>query len=345
MRSWVLLSTGALGLWCACSENSDRPPVVDVTEEPTGSGGSAGEANATGGSAGAVGDATSGSGSGGHPSSLALDPEEVYAVGALGNDAAKWALVQLSDPEHYAIGFDFLFDPSNAVLHMQGLYYILLTEPGLRRFELDLFTTAAPSSITYPKGPADNDPILDTPGCDPDSGAGPGDLKSGPNDQLIYRCPGGDWYELGGGTEPVYTGGYLHALGNAGTALTGSFGVVTLPDGAVQGPSPAISGGELVGVRAIPSGYLVAVFPLLEVPELWEIGLDGSAFMRGTYPEQAEWVSGGLAAGVLDASGALYQQGGGKVLRRTIQGEGEVIYDSADHPVTLPANAPLLTGP
>ncbi|HVJ17714.1 MAG TPA: hypothetical protein VM686_19970 [Polyangiaceae bacterium] len=358
-RSWwqvsVMVVCSSLNVGCG---EPEHPPVVSQRSAPSpGDGGANGSTiPANGGNEASGGDASGGDGSGPGPAPIlggttfTFDPSQVYFFGSLtpgttGSDVyAHW-----SNPKRYAAGFD---DDTNAgKLWGQKLLYTKVFEGALREYVVDEVGTVPEADFEYPPDPTLNDPLVDTPPCSVEQG-GLWDFLTSPTGRLIYQCDDGIWYEDG---EVVFAGeDQLVALGYDNLAAFDGidFGVIDL---VTQERHPTNIHDTVWTIRAHENGFLFVTSGLDDPYGALSLLLpDGSIEKQGQFPPlpaEPEGLQGGFGH-TLTPSGELFQPGHFEsptltdvVVRRTIEGTSEVIYNEADDPYVYFAVPYLVTGP
>lgn len=281
---------------------------------------------------------------------------EVYLAGTLSEGACYLDAIALVEaPNRGAVGFDCYFDERIAVIDptRSVLLYMNVFEDVLREFHCDdpcVWDEMDEMDGMYPSEPLRNDTILPTPPCDPETNRLTNFLV-GPDGSRIHRClTDGTWYDVDGNIR--YEGSLsLLYLGANDYAFAGTH-VVDLATGD-EIPIVGLPTTDLLTTRASQDGFLVAFTgPTFDdMPELWEVATDGSAAMVGVYPLQPAGQSTRFGA-ALDGSGALYQMSStidvvfeDTIIRRTVDGDSEVVYSEADLPVVKIHISDLVTDP
>ena len=285
-----------------------------------------------------------------------LDPAQVYLWGTLQESVSYGALALVSSPKRYLVGFDSSLDGRFAKLVNGTVFYEWSDQ--VRQFASDGSYSEPLSEIEYPKDPLLNDPLIETP-CP--SGDGLFAFHMNFEGRMVYGCSliggGGfiDWYE--DGTLLLERAG-IDGLAAGDVAISEQTGPVSIID---------LASGEEYDVEAI-TGYLMAFrghgdgFHAVEnrggvLDILWQVSADGSAEKLGEYPAPPDGIFHPTSAafarqGALSPEGALFQisrrDGDGQVdviIRRTVDGTSEIVYDEADDPYVKIHISSLLTGP
>jgi hypothetical protein len=324
------------------------------------------------------GNDASGPDSGVQPSSCdsetqTFDPGQVYLLGGLPALACTpSAMAALASPDLESVGFPCNINAQSAVIRPADgrLLYIDATSapPRLLAFTLDahLYDTGA-GACAYPAAPAANDEVIATVSCN--ASGGPGGFLLAPDVEGVwYTCAGaaGLWFDendamLGFlGTRTPLLRGYGNSLlmsqSTAEVTLASSLLLNVSGSDVPLGELP--QDGAVLAVRARDTGFQVAVRGDGEgANQLWDIGLDGSVTLAGTYPDPPSGVALNDLIGVrsaLSATGALYaaavdSRSGtayGAVVELVPGVAATVIYTEANAPeVTLAAGSALVTGP
>ncbi len=322
-----------------------------------GEGGSGGRGE--GGSGGSGGDdAPDCSGASAAVAGDVLDPEQVYLAGTLlegicGQDA----VVHWGSPGSAAVGFDCDVNERSAQILPAGgrLLYINVFEDLLREFRCD----GCPyDGDAYPAAPLENDAVLSTPPCDPESDPLASFLVS-PAGTVLHRCRSdlATWYdERGAVVHADPDNGLLH-LGHGDLALTEQsvIHLATSTSMPIVG-LPSIERLHTARAKA-PDRFLLVLGS--EAPsddgssqELWEVDGRGNATRLGVFPPlPAEATEVSASTSKLDGCGALLQFGGGPgifedvIVRREIGGVSEVVYTEATDPLVKIHISALFTGP
>lgn len=278
---------------------------------------------------------------------------EVYLAGTLSEGACYLDAIALVEaPNRGLVGFDCYFDERIAVIDpiRSVLLYMNVFEDVLREFRCDDPCVWDEVSGTYPTEPLRNDPILPTSPCDPETNRLTHFLV-GPDGSRVHRCFAEEiWYDADGDMRYAGSLNLLH-LGANDYAFAGTH-IVDLATGD-EIPITGLPATDLLATRASEDGFLVAfTSPTFDdMPELWEVATDGSAVMVGVYPLQPEKQTTRFGA-ELDGSGALYQMSStigvafeDTIVRRSVDGDSEVIYTEADLPIVQIHISDLVTDP
>lgn len=373
-RKWLLVvALAALG----CGQHDRAPVALDAPQKPAGgsssggkgntrpSGGGLGQAGTGGTTQGEAGASTDGglpsTSDGGEPSNWAFpfDPTEVYLFGTLREGTVKVAITTYGDPNQYSVGFGTTEVESEFGLRDGQLVYTSNGEP-MRIFAPDYVGGASVDQLNYPERPQANDPIVDTAPCEvtPSSVT---IFHTSPDGRLIYRCEDeGPWYEDG---KVVYAGDDLNnvqilALGPDGLALvyTGNHGpgVMSLADGEPHWPAAGAGFyNDILAIRSRAGAFHFIGATFGGPRELYELSADGLQHL-GTYAALGPNVRN-ESKPVLAADDALFQLArvvvpantghDDVIIRRTIDGESDIVYAETDNPTVQVHGSFLFTGP
>jgi hypothetical protein len=127
-------------------------------------------------------------------------------------------------------------------------------------------------------------------------------------------------------------------------------GILSLPAGE-RTPISGLPEGTRLAYRATAQGFWIALLPAVDAePELWNVGPDGVATRVGSYSSPPPAAAKQIKASQLDAQGRLYQIIASTtpvldlVIRRSIGGESEVLYDEKTQPTLRLHISSLLSG-
>lgn len=285
-----------------------------------------------------------------------FDPDEVYFFGSLvPRECASQAISRADNPNVYRVGFSCADSDFGYGLDRQGFFYYIGEDHRAYQFIADAPDLGGSGQAIYPPNPNANDIDVTPAGCVPANPNGDG------NPMRMIVGPGGPHFNC--------TGDYLRASDgmilfpgaeypnqvpfNEDFAWGDEFGVGRYlnPRGGgtpvpVVGLSSTYYRALLIVWRATSNGFLTVVREQ-GGDELWEVTNQGLATLRGVYPPN---LTGIVVAGTveLDAQGRLYQSGSrgphNLVIRRTVGGIAELIYDEANGPsVRYFANDALVT--
>ena len=336
----LCLAFGAvIAVAIGCSGRDRAPAWTEVL------GGSGGEGGEQGGSSGSSGQQSEG---GDGPATIAFDESKVYLWGnlGLGQQAYRSAIALVTEPNVYSVGVSIFVDSSTGQISGDRLLYRSSVPRAVRVFVPDLTVSAPADSIEYPEDGEQNDIAVDTPAC-AEGDDGPRSFLVGPNESVIYSCPDGAWYDSDG--EVVDTGGYLPvSISDDGLlAVAGVSATQTIVWKGVFEPSTGVAhvttnlGTRLLAAaRSRGSGFRIVLMGSRagDLPELWEIDSDGTETLAGTFPEppdgpDPEGYQVNDQNSRLDGDGAWYEQAGGTVIRRTVDGDSEVVYPPTYSPI------------
>jgi hypothetical protein len=322
----------------SCSSNK-RAPFIDSS--PT-----AGQKlNPTGDGSAGAGDGSAGAGDGTSPDPTPptggigavgggdLGSTEVALYGTLGS--GYLALAAVSSPNSYVVGFNHLWSS----LAFQGSSLLYLNESRLYQFVEDGAFTQRLQDITYPDAPEGNDILIDTPQCGDTNLVSFIITSSG---RLVYGCSTGKTTTYYDGNDAVLASDdvALLAVGakNLGLAAS-SAGLVTV---SLASPTDLHPVTDVVlpplAYRANKDGFYVAESGA--TIKLFQVSADGSSQDLGTYPPEPDGIYPYQSQQdvALTKDGTLYEIGNRMsndlmvILRRTIGGKSEIVYDEADDP-------------
>lgn len=310
-----------------------------------------------------------------------FDPGEVYIYGTLheawaGHDAvAHW-----STPNLAIVGFDNHVEAESAQIRPGDgkLLYWAIFENVLRVFHCDGCQYVSPEDH-YPENPESNDEIVPTPPCYTDNNPMRRAIV-GPDGAIVYRCIDDSWYNSNGdiviqgsayssidGSIVDLADMVLH-LGHQ-SALLLSRGIYR--DGVLKEFVGLPEDGAIRAFRALDDGFWVVIYIQSEHrnPELWHVDYEGLADYVGTYAMLPDNVGVTDIYGKLDSRGRLYRicnalpdftdflqdptdptnlpetDFNDFIIRRTIDGETETVYDEVDEPYVKLHTSALFTGP
>ena len=353
--SWTTLRGVLLvGLAAGCSAPK-HPPFVDEYasgKPPSGGGKSGATDDGSGATGGVEGEQTPTKPVVTPPvTSSDFDPDKVYLFGTLKEAVTYYALAQVETPNSYVLGFDS--SERGYSLNADGLYYT--NGEHVYRFVTDAALSLPLKDVTYPANPAANDVVVDTPRCELGAQSG---FVLGSTGRLIYRCldVGTTHVTDYEGTDPVFDGDAycsLVAVGANDLALC-SYGdstqVFNLTRSSEIIPVTPVTR-YLLAHRAHGDGFWVV--EATSPRALWQVNADGSAEKLGEYPEKPEGYFTGYGSTALAADGALYEiskhfegnkSGADVVIRFTIEGAADIVYDENDNPNVKIHGSGLLTG-
>jgi hypothetical protein len=155
-------------------------------------------------------------------------------------------------------------------------------------------------------------------------------------------------YILGLGYEGYWLRGESRALGDSGVAVIG-------PDNEAHPSDVVLKAGDVLAVRAVPDGFLVAYGKNARSPRAYRVGRDGAVESLGTYAVLDGYKTWWPPGYVLDASGALYdfEESSDRsdrhispvVARRPLEPDAaSIVYRDDDRPVST-FQGTLVTGP
>jgi hypothetical protein len=330
---------------------TDHAPFIDLdAPEVDGGGAPSGVAEAGNGGA-AEGNVKPDPGEPSFSDLSELDPDEVYLFGTLvEGQLGVDALAHWREPNVYTVGFDGSVSARFIKLWQGQLVYTLFNGQGIRISIPELQSSLKPIDLKYPAEPLKDDPIVSTPPC-PAEGHGPQVFATSPDGRLIYRCPDLDWYEDGtkvwvsgdDGPEPILSFGYDGVLLLAGPSL------MSLEDGEPH-PIQGLGSSKVLTARASMGGFHVVLTPEMggDTAELWSVTPEGGAERIASYePSPAGATDFGRA--VLAGNDDLFQLARSEpydiVVRRSRDGESEVVYTEADDPRVKMHGSTIFTGP
>jgi hypothetical protein len=275
------------------------------------------------------------------PGLASFDPNEVYMFGVVEAGFPRPAVTLPAHPAHIIVGFAIGAVPASAVIRpSDGRLIYGDSNDRVLAFQCDECRYFTPDQA-YPSNPESNDEQLPLVPCD-DS---PMSFAIAPDGRLYQKC-GDRWYDPSG-TELSLVG--VLAFGYDGTVLTKE-GIVDLATGTTVA-APQLLRHALIASRAQPDGYWI-VQPTSDTGQLerWLVAFDGSASSDGTYPRLRDLVGDGATR--LDGRGRLVQfanhiadRGSAVVVRSTIDGDNQVLYDEQVGPFLRPGTRDLFTGP
>jgi hypothetical protein len=185
-------------------------------------------------------------------------------------------------------------------------------------------------------------------------GINPSHVLVSPEGQIIHGCDY-RWFDDHG--RQIYEWN-IHAFGHSSQALTDT-GVLDLVDLSVTAfvglPNTFPATSPLLTARVADDGYLAVLGS--EDPntaELWHIAASGAASLVGTYPPlpAGETIAHNTYPDAkLDASARLYQSALNQpsyrstIVRRSVDGTSEIVYDVANKPLLQLDVSGLFTGP
>jgi hypothetical protein len=244
----------------------------------------------------------------------------VYLIGSTNGTECRHGVVAVADPSVTDVGFPCRVSRAR-VRPSDGRLVYRAREGGVRVFEPE-----ARDKDGYPSSPADNDPLIATPGCSqPDTF-----FFFSDDGALAYRCGSTLYLEGSDKAILVSPGNYAIAGGpKRSVLLLDSAGKLTVHtesgDVAVQGLESRDVYGALFGKE----GFLVAAQRDGSVTiELYVIHLDGSVARAGEYARL------GASYATLASDGTLYAIAGGIVTKLPLGKQAETIYDETNRRVT-----------
>jgi len=286
-----------------------------------------------------------------------LDPDAVYFFGKWNSNCAYEAVAPVLAPSKAVAGFDCNVDVvSGHIRPTDGrLLYITATTTGDQIFAFHCDGCQHPQrGSMYTLNPQANDDVIPMPGCS--MGPTPTHVLVSPEGQIIHGCDY-RWFDDQG--RQIYDRN-IHAFGHAGRALTDS-GVLDLVDLSITPfvglPATFPTMSPLLTARVTADGYLTALGSAdPNTAELWHIAASGAASLVGTYPPlpAGETIAQSYYVDAkLDASARLYQSAlnytgpssRSTIVRRSVGGTSEVVYDEANMPLLELWERGLFTGP
>jgi hypothetical protein len=316
-----------------------------------------------GGDDGAGGDGGSAGTGRGAEDPWVLDANEVYLWGTLEEGRADVdALANVNDGNRYLLGFHSASSSGASFLGNNLVYGQIDSMSMNRLFEPDLAWTGPFELSDYPSDPTRNDPIVPTPACtEGASGRGADFVRVSPEGRAIYQCGAPQsraWYE---DNQEVYSGVPLGliAFGKGSLAIAHNYGIFLLDISAPEGAHELTDiVNEEITIRSHGDGFrIVEGDPANEkAATLWQVDPDGTttklgdypATPPGTVPTNPHWAWG---TGALTPDDALIQiasrpaMGEDVIIKRTLDGGSEIVYDEADEPAVLIHGSELVTGP
>lgn len=276
-----------------------------------------------------------------------FDPNEVYIYGTLSEGACyRDAIAHWSTPNFFAWGFecgDNSFGTGDILT--DGRFAYVDDDDLIRAFVPDPPSYDSMGVPQYPVAPRVNDPDIHPPvGC---QHFHLGLVSS--TDGFWLIC-GDAWIHSSGRTispdgDPVAFHDETYLTEGQGELIVGSStGAAAIT---VNIPRSSFVTGRVYrdGYRAVLGNESV------ELLELWFIGQDGSATLEGTYPPVPAHTTAGYRK-LLDGNGRLFEQGRDNrqvvrdiIIRRTIDGASEVVYDETNNPTVKLHISYLFTGP
>jgi hypothetical protein len=278
-----------------------------------------------------------------------LDPGDVYLFGVLAEGSCSRAIAHWSTPNIGAVGFGCEIDWARTNIDPKTGRFLYADTYGTVNHLHEFCCDGCPlKPATYPTNTLLNDPLVSTAPCDPSVGFG--DFMVAADGTVPVACnDGSGWYAAG---RLIYSNptDELVLVGHRGKALTQKR-VIDLATN--QGSNiVGLPAREFQTFRALPGGGFWAVLPGGtddgEI-ELWRIDADGTSSLVGAYPRvpaHAGWYQGFTR---LDCTGAAFTTVSNGlmdvVVRRTVDGPSEVVYDEATNPLVRLHGGALITGP
>jgi hypothetical protein len=259
----------------------------------------------------------------------AFDASEVYLIGMLNEPYCDTqAITHWSSPDAFVDGFSCDFDAERAQIRPSDgrLLYMNRPEDGLQGYDALEGDPATPPCIrrflVSPTGA-----MLYTCSDDPtiwyDESATIAYQSTSPDDDLLH---------LGYGDLALTRRNVVHLSTRTVTPIEG------LPTPAIFAARARAPGSFLLMVRGEDDN----------VQELWEVGADGEAVMRGAYPALPSGVpSAPLTSAKLEPCGALVQIVNSQdvIVRREIGGASAIVYSEENNPTVKMHMSNLVTGP
>ena len=278
-----------------------------------------------------------------------FDPEQVYLFGTLSEGACyRDAVAPVEAPSDAVVGF--ACDANESTGWIRPTDGRLLYTDGQLQDTVVVFTCDGCTKVTagdpYPTDPLANDDRIELP-C-PGAALRIG-YQLAPNGRVYHLCNDG-WYDQDGDRIPTREAYLIVHLGPDDTALL-SNNVLDLTSGEMA-PLSGLADLDPLAARALEDGYWIAIQSSATEPtELWHVALDGTATQLGTYPPLPANQSGPYGA-KLDGQGRLFQMARDTtessrdtIVRRSIDGQSQVVYDEADDPLVKIHISSLFTGP
>jgi hypothetical protein len=277
-----------------------------------------------------------------------LDPDEVYLIGTLteGSCGAD-ALTHWANPNLALTGFG-CYNRADAAIVRPSDHALLISDSsaGVTVFQEDACVLPE-LSFGDASNPLANDGQLSSPCAMPAAFVG-STLELAPSGEAAYWC-GAGWYSSSGqllysGVEEVYA--------YDGERLLTQEGVFDIAQQVLR-PVLALPERAVLTSRVTKDGFwlVLRAEPPLST-ELWHIARDGRAERVGDYPEPPVEASTTYIARVAP-DGALFQfatsfSGGlphDLILRRSLLGAAEIVYDERNEPLVRIHASGLVTGP
>jgi hypothetical protein len=278
-----------------------------------------------------------------------LDPDEVYLIGTLTEGSCgQDALTHWSNPNLALTGFGCYNRADAAVIRpSDGALLISDTIAGVTVFHEDACVTRKEGWFGDGSNPLANDGQLATPCALSTSFVG-SSLELAPSGKAAYWC-GAAWFSSSGGL--LYSGS-ADVLAYDGARLLTRDGVFDI---ATQTQQRLVDLPEapVLTARVVSDGFwLVLQGEPSDGATLWHVAHDGRAEQVADYPSPPARANLGYSARVA-GDGTLFQlatnlEDGALrdlIVRRSLFGGSEIVYDEADAPLVRIHVSGLVTGP
>lgn len=364
MRFRFGLGVALVGLVVGSGCSPKHPDYIGDGPPPnTGIGGMSGTSS-TGGTRStenAAGEAGASASDGGAPSKVPVvpditefDPEQIYIFGTVAEGSGRYAICLVENPNLYLVGFSDVPDDNKLEILNGQMLYKNIGVSGIRAFGSDLQSSLKGVDLKYPEDAQRNDSLVVTPPCLAEDD-GPINFFTSPDNRFIYECPDKIWYEDG---EVVYdpqdSFDEITAMGYDGWTLVDGIspGIMNLSDGQRLTVDGLDVSTNIVAQRATKDGFHIVVTSKTgdDTPELWNISTAAIAERLGIYPLPPEGRNP-HSWGELTTDDALYEIGSGPetfqdiIVRRTLDGSSEVVYDEITEPHVMLHGSAIFTGP
>jgi hypothetical protein len=280
-----------------------------------------------------------------------LDAREVYILGTVAQGSAgAGALAHWRDPNTALVGFGYYTDVDDGFIDpLDGTLVFSESAAAFYRFREDACRNED-TRATLPTDPLANDDVISFPCSRQISKTNR--VLSSLNGLLALSC-GTDWFDEAG---RVLFGGEPQALEFDGEHFLTSDGIYDIASAELV-PFNGLPNFVPLTSRVLESGFWL-VLPgeaAMNEPGLWLIGEDGTVELMGLYPApptgtilESEFQGGS----VVSAQGELFSIAGDSaeptrdlIVRRTLDGTSQVVYDEINDPVVKLHSSDLVTGP